>query len=216
MKQRNVTAILVVALGLAMTTAQTPATASDDDTRTIAPVAWFGAPETPVGQSMLTRTEEGVSATLRTSGLAPRETVTLWWVVFNTPTSCSDTCGEDDIFIGGDPTAGLNLDGIAAADIVVAYADGAIANRTGSATLAATLSEGGPVREVLFGTAPTLKDSGVAEVHLVVRSHGPAVPGMIGDQLGSYAGGCVDFLHPPAVPVQVGECADIQFAVHLP
>ncbi len=219
MKTKSMNGLLIGVLAMAVTamgTVQMPATADNETARTISTVSWFGDPETPVGRSVLTRTEAGVSAQLRTSGLEPREAVTLWWVVFNTPEGCSDACGENDIFIGGDPAAGLYLDGIAAADIVVAYGGRAIANRHGSATIAASLREAGSVREVLFGAEPTLKDSEAAEIHLVLRSHGPAVPGMIDEQLGSYAGGCLVFLHPPAIPDEVGECADIQFAVHLP
>ena len=61
-----------------------------------------------------------------------------------------------------------------------------------------------------------VKDSHGAEVHLVARSRGPAVPGLVSAQIGSYASGCDVFLNPPAVPTAVGECADNQFAVHLP
>lgn len=81
----------------------------------------------------------------------PREALTLWWVVFNDPQGCSDACGEDDIFVDGDPTKGINPDGLAAADIVVGYATGTVANRNGRATMTARLGTGAEVSEVLFG-----------------------------------------------------------------
>jgi len=140
----------------------------------------------------------------------------MWWVVFNDPHGCSDACGEDDIFIDGDPANGLNLDGVAAADIVVGYAGGTVATQRGTATMTSHLFVGAPVVEVLFGTLPILKSSTAAEIHLVARSHGPAVPGTVAEQIGSYAGGCEVFLLPPAIPTEIGECADIQFAVHQP
>ncbi len=183
---------------------------------TTSDVMWFGDPSVAVGDSRLVRTDGGVMGTLRSSGLASGEAVTLWWVVFNDPAGCSDACGEDDIFTDGDPALGLNEEGIAAADIVVGFADGAVATADGAFVLSGSVDESGPVRDVVFGAEPLLKDAAGAEIHLVVRSHGPAVPELIRDQLGSYAGGCEIFLHPPEIPDAAGECADIQFAVHLP
>ena len=181
-------------------------------------VYFFADPATPVGTSNLIRADQGVVADFHSSGLEPGHTLTMWWVVFNEPDDCSDgVCGEDDIFVIEDGAiVGLNWDGIAAADIVVGYAAGTVVDATGRATMAAQLKEGGAVREVLFGTLPVLKDAARSEVHLVGRSHGPAVPGSVDDQIGSFAGGCVDFFDPPVIPAAVGECADVQFAVHLP
>ena len=193
-----------------------PAGAATGGSQTRAAVMWFGDPDTAIGSSHLTRTDDGVAATFSATGLAPREALTLWWVVFNDPSGCTEPCGEDDIFVNGDPTQGVNLDGVAAADIVVGYAAGAVANRNGEAAFTARLDEDGSVGEVLFGTEPTLKDAMSAEIHLVARSHGPGVATLIDEQTGSYAGGCVEFLHPPTIPSAVGECADVQFAIHLP
>ena len=50
----------------------------------------------------------------------------------------------------------------------------------------------------------------------MVRSHGPVVRSALADQLSSFGGGCEEFLNPPSVPSQVGQCADIQFSVHEP
>ncbi len=48
-----------------------------------------------------------------------------------------------------------------------------------------------------------------AEVHVVLRTHGPTVPGSINEQIGSYGGGS-DVFYPEftAYPNMVGECAD--------
>ena len=60
-----------------------------------------------------------------------------------------------------------------------------------------------------------------AEIHMVLRSHGPAVPGIVNEQIGSYVGGCPTTLpygFPPfsEVPDAAGECGDIIAAVHKP
>lgn len=183
------------------------------------PVLAFAAPEETVGTSTLTRTEDGVAMGLRTTGAAPREALTVWWVVFNDPDACSAPgCGSDDIFVDGDPAGPLDEDQIAAADIVAAYATGRKSSNQGTASFRASLAENEApgTREIIFGDGATLKDAAVAEVHLVVRSHGPAVAGQVDVQTGSFAGGCDVFLAPPAVPSAVGECADTLFSVHQP
>ncbi len=209
--------LLVAALAMFMTViAVAPSHAAKNVSWSSSQVVAFADPETRLGASHLVRTRWGVVATFRTSGLMPREALTLWWVVFNNPAGCTDPCGEDDIFLNGDPAQGLNTAGIAAADIVAGYADGALSGKQGRAFMRAWLGTGDRVSEIIFGDGPVLKDSHEAEVHLVARSHGPAIPGMVREQTGSYAGGCEVFLNPPAVPVAEGECADIHFAVHLP
>ena len=55
-----------------------------------------------------------------------------------------------------------------------------------------------------------------AEVLLLSRCHGPMVPANMPEQIDSFVGGCTVFLDPPAVPVAVGECADVHFSQHLP
>lgn len=178
---------------------------------------WFSDPATPAGHSTLVRTSDVVKMTFQPDALAPQHAYTIWWVIFNQPENCSDPgCGEDDIFIDGDPTKGLNEDQIAAADIVAGYATGKVASTDGSARFVAALSEGQTGQEVLFGSGALLKDATGAEVHLVNRSHGPVIPGKRAEQIGSFAGGCEVFLNPPEVPDAEGECADVQFAVHQP
>lgn len=208
--------IVSTAAALAVVVATATAAGAAPSEPSTSDVVWFADQSTKAGTSQLLRTPAGVHATLQTSGLMPREAVTLWWVVFNDPRRCTLPCNEDDIFIDGDPSQGLNLDGVAAADIVAGYAAGAVADRQGEALMAARLRTGSRVADVLFGETPVLKTTAQAEIHLVVRSHGPAVPGLLAEQIGTYAGGCEVFLNPPAIPATVGECGDIQFAVHPP
>lgn len=209
--------VALAALTVLMTVlAAAPGNAARNLSWSTSEVVAFADQDTRIGTSHLIRTRWGVYGTFRTSELPPREALTLWWVVFNNPAGCSDPCGEDDIFVNGDPTQGLNAAGIAAADIVAGYADGMVGKRNGRAFMSAWLGEDAKLSEIIFGEGPALKDANAAEVHLVARSHGPAIPGMIRAQTGSYAGGCEVFLNPPDTPDSEGECADIHFAVHLP
>lgn len=209
--------LLLAALTLTLTAlAAAPGQAANHGASSTSDIAAFADPATTVGRSHLVRTDRGALATFRTSDLPASEALTLWWVVFNDPSGCTGPCGEDEIFVDGDPQQGLNWPGIAAADIVAGYADGTVSDAKGRAFMKAAVQTGGAVDEIIFGDGPILKDSIGAEIHLVVRSHGPAIPGLVDVQTGSYAGGCDVFLTPPAVPQAIGECSDIQFSVHLP
>ncbi len=217
MNSKRRTGLVLAALTLALTAiAAAPGQAGAGGASSTSDIVAFADPATTIGTSHLVRTSRGVIATFRTSQLPASEALTLWWVVFNDPSGCSGPCGEDEIFVDGDPQKGLNLAGIEAADIVAGYAAGAVSDAKGRAFMKAAVQAGGDVDEIIFGDGPILKDSVGAEIHLVARSHGPAIPGMVDVQTGSYAGGCDVFLTPPAIPQAVGECADIHFSVHIP
>jgi len=208
-----VAAAAVVGVGVTAT-----AQSNDKSDRTEVPVVAFADPGTPVGTSTLKRHDDDVSMTFRAYETEPRETFTIWWVVFNNPDACIGPCGDDDIFIDGDSAGGLNEAQIEAADIVVAYATGKVATPRGRATFTAALDENEApgTREIIVGDDVTLKDASVAEIHLVARSHGPVIAGKVDEQIGSYAGGCEVFLDPPDTATEPGECADEFFAVHQP
>jgi hypothetical protein len=209
-------AVAVAAVvGIGVTAA---AKSNDEPHRTDVAVAAFADPETPVGTSTLKRRDDRISMTFRTDATTPQEAFTIWWVVFNNPEACSDPCGADDIFVDGDPAGELNEAQIEAADIVAAYATGNVSNRKGRVKFTASLDEyeAPGTREIIFGDDVALKSASVAEVHLVARSHGPAVAGKVDEQTGSFAGACEVFLNPPDTANEIGECADELFAVHQP
>ncbi|WP_180685466.1 MULTISPECIES: hypothetical protein [Streptomyces] len=178
-----------------------------------------GSLDTPVGTSTLARDKSGISATFRTGQLRAHHAYTLWIVVFNRPENCAQPCNEDDIFVGGDPRGPMNTATIKAADIHAVYGGGKVADASGTTRIDTHLPVRDASREDLLAKVnpgAALKETQGAEVHLVLRSHGPKISGQVEEQLGSYAGGCTTFLHPPAVPKNEGECADLQFAVHPP
>lgn len=166
--------------------------------------------------SILARTRNGITATLQTNDLNQGHTYTMWWVIFNNPEECQHpvpdltNCGEGDVF--GQPL------GQTPVDVSVQFAAGNIIGGTGLGNFGAYLEEGelpSGDGKVVFGSG--LKDSKKAEVHLVVRDHGPAIPGMEESQITTFGGACTAETDPTGVgPIGPFECADEQFAVHMP
>jgi hypothetical protein len=168
------------------------------------------------GSSTLVRTKDGIAATLQTSDLQPGNGYTMWWVIFNNPEKCQysmpgvTSCGEEDVF--GEPF------GETPVQVSVQYAAGAIVSETGTANFGASLNEGELPEQpgqLVFG--PGLINARKAEVHLVVRNHGPAIPGMVESQLTTFGGACTAETDPTGVgPLGPNSCADVQFAAHIP
>ena len=168
-----------------------------------------------VGTSRITRTNNGVSFQLTTTGLAPGEVHTLWMVVFNTPEGCSDPgCGIDDL--GNDD---------AVADVL--YAAGTIVGQSGRASFAGHRRQGDASGSILgewLGLpTPGLVNAMGAEIHFVVHTHGPLIPALTAEMLHSFNAGCGPEFMPglPPVPESLGTygpntCADVQVAIHMP
>jgi len=87
------------------------------------------------------------------------------------------------------------------------YAGGLVVGKNGKANFSVNKSVG-----EIFDNPLT------AEIHLALRTHGPAIPGMIDEQTGTMDGGCTSGfpsgpgLHPDS-DVE-GYCANIQVAIH--
>ena len=144
----------------------------------------------PIHDSLATlhRTDDGVELTLDTS--LPEGAYTLWWVVFNNPEYCVDGCDVGDLEIP-EVNAG------------VFWATGEIVGDDGRGIFSAELLEGTlPTGEdqILFGDG--LVNSYSAEIHPIVRTHGPVIPGQEEVQTSTFNGGC-----PPE------GCEDVQFAL---
>lgn len=163
-----------------------------------------------VGKSKLLRSGNGVFMNLKTSTLLPDHAFTIWWVIWNFPENCTipGACSEVDFAIGE------------AVGVDVMYAAGNISNKAGKSYFAGHLSEGdfsGSINELLGFKPIGLLDSKKAEIHLVVRSHGPIIPGQVEEQISSFDGGCTTFFDPfTEIPDQQGECGDIQFSIYPP
>lgn len=170
----------------------------------------------PVGSSTLVRTDSGISATFQTSGLDSGHVMTLWWVIFNHPDKCATSpCGPNDLF--GEVAGGDFL-----------FAAGRVVGGSGKATFAGQLSVGDDSGSAFYEIgmpelALGLSNPHGAEVHLLVHSHGPAVPGRtLQAQLSSFLGGCEEMLGndfglaegPEDMPTERGQCVTFQGSVH--
>jgi hypothetical protein len=151
--------------------------------------------------SILMRTDNGVLMKIHTSGLDPHAVHTVWWVIFNNPEHCVGGCGPDDATRP-------------AVNASVFYAAGTISGGSGRATFAAHLRPGypGPVDgvSVIDVDGPGLLYPRTAEIHLVIRTHGPPIPGIVSGMLHSFNVGC------PGSPVDPGPntCMNVQVAMH--
>jgi hypothetical protein len=159
--------------------------ADDGGRRTYQTVNMFraGMPSVKVqGGATLFRSKHGVEMRIATSHLDPNAAYTTWWVVFNNPAGCVGPCGGSNL---ANP----------AARAAVFYAAGFVTGDDGTANLTAHMKDGPLPTGVELtpdGTAAGL-DSGNgfgAEIHLVVRSHGPVIAGMADRQIGSFNGAC--------------------------
>jgi hypothetical protein len=148
--------------------------------------------------SKLVRTDSGVSMTIQTNDLPPAA-FTNWWVVFNNPEFCQFPSAVDGICGGNDfpPPFGA---GDPAVEVDFIFATGNVVGNNGKGGFAAHLQEG-DLGGSLLGIG--LLDARKAEIHLVVRSHGDKVPGLVSQQIHTINGGC-----PP------NACVDVQFAIH--
>jgi hypothetical protein len=210
---RVVVALLIGVIGLG---AGPGAYAAARDT---APLQFFADGSRAGGQSLLTRDAAtgSVSAKINTTHLQRGAAYSYWWVVFNEPALCSGgECGEDDLFnTDGTP----NIAQINAVGISVLGGNGEIANNGGRATFTGRLFEGSALaHDLVIGPggmvdAGRLLDPGNAahaEIHIVIRNHGPALSGAaLAMQLLTFAGNCAGL-----DPDGTFECTDEQFAVH--
>jgi hypothetical protein len=144
--------------------------------------------------TILVRTNEGVGATVHTFGLVPGNAHTLWVVIFNNPKKCAtDPCTPADL--SNPDVQGVMFSG-----------SGQIAGEDGTADFGAFRAVGDSSGKV-EGTAEALEKPFKAQIHLAVRSHGPASadPAVLQQQLTTFNGGC-----PP------NTCTTVQFAPHQP
>jgi hypothetical protein len=105
----------------------------------------------------------------------------------------------------------------------VHYGAGRVVGEDGTARYGAHLRVG-DTSQALFAEEPGLLDARGAEVFAVLKTHGPKIPGLVADQLRTFAGSCADQATPPGLTPRPGmlgkpgdnDCAEIQFSVHSP
>ena len=169
------------------------------------------------GTSTLTRTDTLISVNYKTIGLNPGYAYTLWWVIWNSPGECltPNECGDPEDVDFFNPATEVDL----------LYATGLVVGNNGEGNFLAHLKPGddseseNELMELPVVGGLHIGNVFNAEVHLVLRSHGPVIADMVVEQIGGYVGGCTDpfaFLPFSEIPDEVGECGDIEFAVHPP
>ena len=158
----------------------------------------------PNAFSKMIHTSDKIVSFIHSSHLKPNSTYTIWMMVFKNPQNCSQgVCDENDIFDGSGNLL-VNADGTfgtQGVDVSVLWVDGKVSSKEGAANFFFEVHSENAPGEVLFG--PGLTDPFGAEIQLVIRDHGPEIPGLLQEQLNSYAGGC-----------NINNCSDIQIAVH--
>lgn len=194
------------------------ACSSDDDanpakTTTASIVTFEGMEEK--GSSTLTRTDGRISYDLSTTGLEPGTANTLWVVIFNRPEYCDGDCDDADL---------ANPDVMA--DVVFG-GSGQVVGSSGEATFSGSRKVGDNSGSIL-GEWMDLPENGLmdprgAEIHFVIRNHGPVIEGLEQEMISTFNAGCgpVAMEGAPDVPETLGTygdntCVDTQFAVHQP
>ncbi len=167
------------------------------------------------GTSTLHRSKNGITVNFKANGLIPGA-YTIWWVIWNKPQQCG---------IPGECTD-TDFGNAANVEVEVMYAAGHVVGNNGKGNFSAHLNvddDSGSINEAFFGLPPAgglqAGNTLSAEVHVVLRTHGPVVPGVVNEQIGSYGGGCDDpLMYAPftVYPNVIGECGDIAFAIHSP
>jgi hypothetical protein len=148
----------------------------------------------------------GATIEVKATGLEPGHAYTMWVVFFSDQTTCADN---------GSGNAGCNGDDLGGANGIT-YGAGKVVGGSGNATFDARLSDGSTGSLV-----PGVYEAGANnEFHIVIRSHGPKIPGMVSDQIHYLEGGCEFEVGPDPeengdfpVPALPGECGDVQLYV---
>lgn len=160
----------------------------------------------PGAWSKLVRTDSSATMALRTSELPARNAITVWWVIFNSPENCVQSegpfrCGASDL---ENP----------AVQPSVLYAAGSVSNSEGKGSFGSHLSAG-DTRGCVTGLPCSggLTNPMGADIHLIVRTHGPIIPAMLREQISTFGGGCNNV--PPGTDEPgPNTCQDLQMSIH--
>ena len=202
MSKRSFSSLLTVAMCAAVLAALTVFTPVSDAVKvpadnssekiSIKPVVTMptGAVQAGAG-SQLTRDKDAIFGIISTKGLTPGWVYTAWFGIFNNPDACATR-----------PCSGADFANPAVMGSRVNFG-GKLIGPDGSATYAGFLAIGDTTSAF---DGPGLLDPKHAEIHMVIRSHGPALMGAaFSDQLSLFNGGC-----PPNM------CVNVQASPHAP
>jgi len=154
----------------------------------------FGVPGAPWGTATIRRGPEGVQVRLRVTDPVVQATlegdaITIWMASFHDPSACAvpNACVPADL---GNVLTGGFLQRV-----------GGRVLGNGPINLAVNAREGDTSTRQA-GTADGLVDAETDEIHVVIRSHGPPIPGMVDEQIHTVTGGCL-----------INGCTDVAVAI---
>lgn len=156
----------------------------------------------------LVTTEDTVFVAMDTRELKPNHAYTMWFVPINAPEACENSpCNASDVIGNREATRSD-----------VSFGDGAVADDSGMASFAAHRTSG-ELPGAWFGAG--LQEPAKAEIHLVIRDHGPAseLEDVI-DAISTHNGGCTvdsapDFENAKLGAVGDYKCHNVQDAIFL-
>ncbi|MCH7510628.1 MAG: hypothetical protein IIB68_12455 [Proteobacteria bacterium] len=166
-------AFLVVALGMPLTASADPrSTYQTADFERLSDGGVVGSAGT------LIRSRKAVDANLALSGLDADSAYTIWFVIWNDPSECAtNPCDSVDVGVPGN---------------TIFYAAGFVTDDSGTANLSVHLRSGKlPDGLQVLRPGNLRKNNGFdAEIHMIVRTHGPILPGLVGEQISMVVGAC--------------------------
>ena len=153
--------------------------------------------------------KNGTTITVNATGLVPGQVVTMWIAYYNDGTDCTF------------PQAGFSR--CCVVDLVtgkggIANGAGHVIGSSGQATFSAGVIVGAGPDIPIPGTV-AYEPSDTPDFVVIVRSHGPKIPGQVSDQIHTTSGGCTTEVGPPPggtggeIPDAEGECGDMQLYV---
>jgi len=222
----NAISILLGAVGLGLLLVGSASAAPPDKDANEA-YWWWGD---SAGTSRIVRTDNGVGGNIKVhlgndSGSAKGLAITLWIVIFNNPDICvygPGFCGDDADFANPDVMP----------DVV--YGGGNVVGASEKARIGFHYKAGNNAGSIadLFGLPLDADGNSFgliyprsAEVHYVIRLHGPKNPAAMPEQIQSYGGGCTTGFPPFGWPspensgdlyLGLGDCQDVIFAINPP
>ncbi len=156
-------------------------------TNTTSDVFKMGDSNVIYGSSKLVRNKNGISVVFKTSNLIPGNAYTLWAVAVNIPELCDAVPCRVNEIVGPArkpvEADALLLKGLVANSEKMTFA-GHIKENDGSTSVNPDMG--------LPTDVGGLWDAQTAEIHLVIRDHGVAIPGLIDEQTSTFTGGCVE------------------------
>lgn len=142
----------------------------------------FGAPSAAWGTATIRRGPQGVQVQLTVTDPAVQaalegNAISIWVASFHNPAACTPGphCIETDL-------------DVPATEAALQRGGGRVLG-SGPITFAINVREG-DTKNQIRGTAAGLVDAETDEIHVVIRRHGPPVPGLVDDQIMIPSGGC--------------------------